>query len=302
MSHTPISRSSTPSRLHNRASSANIKPKVLPFPDLGSRTSFSMSREPSRATSPIGSPGLASSSNNSTANNSSIAIASQGHYLASSPSSLNVTYADGTTSPPASSSRLAQSASPTNASPLALVTPRPLRPRAATTSAQGSTLAHLLSRNDSFPGPSSRPSTPAAAMATTAVAPVVAVSHTAASTTAAGSSTGLTGILISSSPERSAAPNSAPPRDPSPPRATPRETPRPTPPMPTKKQSNPPNPLPASIAVTPPPPPGTLVEHLHRSFKSGACADVRLWVRKWGVGWHVHKMVLVQAGAYHKWR
>ncbi|KAL1410578.1 hypothetical protein Q8F55_004591 [Vanrija albida] len=69
--------------------------------------------------------------------------------------------------------------------------------------------------------------------------------------------------------------------------------------MPVKKPSNPPNPLPASIAVTPPPPPGTLVEHLHRSFKSGACADVRLWVRKWGVGWHVHKMVLVQAGFFH---
>lgn len=65
---------------------------------------------------------------------------------------------------------------------------------------------------------------------------------------------------------------------------------------PTKKASLPPDPLPASIPVTPPAPSGALIDHLYRSLKTGACADVRLWVKKWGVGWLVHKMVLVQAG------
>ena len=39
-----------------------------------------------------------------------------------------------------------------------------------------------------------------------------------------------------------------------------------------------------------------LSEHLYKSFTEGICADVRVWVRKWGVGWPLHKMVLVQTG------
>jgi hypothetical protein len=41
--------------------------------------------------------------------------------------------------------------------------------------------------------------------------------------------------------------------------------------------------------------PDALGDHLYRSFLTGSCADVRIWVRKWGVGWAVHRMVLVQA-------
>jgi hypothetical protein len=68
-------------------------------------------------------------------------------------------------------------------------------------------------------------------------------------------------------------------------------------PTPVKKASlPPPHPLPSSLPVSPPPPQTALSDHLFRSLKTGACADVRIWVRRWNVGWLVHKMVLVQAG------
>lgn len=68
-------------------------------------------------------------------------------------------------------------------------------------------------------------------------------------------------------------------------------------PTPVKKASlPPPHPLPSSLPVSPQPPQQSLSDHLYRSLKSGACADVRIWVRRWNVGWLVHKMVLVQAG------
>ena len=51
-----------------------------------------------------------------------------------------------------------------------------------------------------------------------------------------------------------------------------------------------------SAAITSPSPPNLVVDHIHLSFLKGTCADVRLWVRKWGVAWHVHRMILVQAG------
>jgi hypothetical protein len=50
--------------------------------------------------------------------------------------------------------------------------------------------------------------------------------------------------------------------------------------------------------MTPAPPASALGDHLYRSLRTGACADVRIWVRQWGVAWHVHKMVLIQAGEY----
>lgn len=42
-----------------------------------------------------------------------------------------------------------------------------------------------------------------------------------------------------------------------------------------------------------------LGEHLYQSFLTGKCADVRLVVRKWGVGYLAHRMVLVQSGFFH---
>lgn len=53
-----------------------------------------------------------------------------------------------------------------------------------------------------------------------------------------------------------------------------------------------------AVPITPAPAaaPGPLGNHLYSALTKGFCADVRLWVRKWGIGWKVHKMVLVQAG------
>ncbi|BEI83846.1 hypothetical protein CcaverHIS002_0404500 [Cutaneotrichosporon cavernicola] len=70
-------------------------------------------------------------------------------------------------------------------------------------------------------------------------------------------------------------------------------------PLPVKKASlPPPNPLPSSLPVSPSPPQQALSDHLYRALKTGVCADVRIWVRRWNVGWLVHKMVLVQAGFF----
>ena len=69
-----------------------------------------------------------------------------------------------------------------------------------------------------------------------------------------------------------------------------------TPGLATKGDPAPPTVPPLSAPVTSPPPPNLVVDHLYQSFLKGTCADVRVWVRKWGVAWHVHRMILVQAG------
>ncbi|ORY32283.1 hypothetical protein BCR39DRAFT_523756 [Naematelia encephala] len=71
------------------------------------------------------------------------------------------------------------------------------------------------------------------------------------------------------------------------------------PPQPSKKLSNPPSPPPLAVPISATPSTQMLSEHMYQSFLKGTCADVRLWVRKWGVGWQVHRMVLVQAGFFH---
>ncbi|ORX35928.1 hypothetical protein BD324DRAFT_682080 [Kockovaella imperatae] len=56
---------------------------------------------------------------------------------------------------------------------------------------------------------------------------------------------------------------------------------------------------PRSVQIVPPPSQKIVSDHVYASFLSGKCADLRIWVRKWGVGWRVHKMVLIQAGFFH---
>jgi hypothetical protein len=53
------------------------------------------------------------------------------------------------------------------------------------------------------------------------------------------------------------------------------------------------------VAIAPAPATQPLADHLYTSFLKGQCADVRLWVRKWGVAWKVHKIVLIQAGFFN---
>ena len=52
----------------------------------------------------------------------------------------------------------------------------------------------------------------------------------------------------------------------------------------------------ATCALCQPPAANILGDHLYQSFLTGKCADVRLVVRKWGVGYLAHRMVLVQTG------
>ncbi|RXK42475.1 hypothetical protein M231_00029 [Tremella mesenterica] len=58
-------------------------------------------------------------------------------------------------------------------------------------------------------------------------------------------------------------------------------------------------PVASSVPLSSPPVSHPLAEHLYQSFLRGQCADVRLIVRKWGAGWLVHRMILVQAGFFH---
>lgn len=53
-----------------------------------------------------------------------------------------------------------------------------------------------------------------------------------------------------------------------------------------------------AAALTPAMMPDAFEDHLYSSFLKGTCADVRIYVRKWGVGWAVHRMVLVQASSF----
>ncbi|WVO17887.1 hypothetical protein L204_105585 [Cryptococcus depauperatus] len=41
-----------------------------------------------------------------------------------------------------------------------------------------------------------------------------------------------------------------------------------------------------------------ITNHLHKSFLEGTCADVRLIVKRWGVCYHVHKMILSQTSFF----
>lgn len=278
MSH-PTSRSSTPSRLYSPSrlgSSSRThlpQPKVLPFPDLPVRQATS-SAETSRGPSPLGSPRI------SPPFASLEAMASTSSFPFHTPSSSSsTTGADTLVSPlplPPPGARLAHSASPTHPSPLGLETPRPTRPRAATSSV-AVTAVH---RQEGFQ-PASRPATP-----TPQVMPVNALAGVSTVSLAAGS------------PPNNARTSTTTATYDRPPATTPATAPAAVVAKPTsvKKPSNPPGLLPPTVPVSPPPPTGALVEHLHRSLKTGACADVRIWVRKWGVGWLVHKMVLVQTG------
>ena len=65
---------------------------------------------------------------------------------------------------------------------------------------------------------------------------------------------------------------------------------------PAKKLSRNPVPLPHSIRLSPPTSSQSFSNHMYQSLLRGHCADIRLVVRKWNVAWHVHKVVLIQAG------
>ncbi|OWZ64944.1 hypothetical protein AYX15_03448 [Cryptococcus neoformans] len=53
-----------------------------------------------------------------------------------------------------------------------------------------------------------------------------------------------------------------------------------------------------TTSVTPVPSFQSISEHLYKAFLSGTCADVRLVVKKWGVHYNVHKMILSQSSFF----
>nr|XP_019049196.1 hypothetical protein I302_02977 [Kwoniella bestiolae CBS 10118]OCF28126.1 hypothetical protein I302_02977 [Kwoniella bestiolae CBS 10118] len=55
----------------------------------------------------------------------------------------------------------------------------------------------------------------------------------------------------------------------------------------------------STVAIAPIPSSSHIKDHLYQSFLTGVCADVRLVVKKWGVCYHVHRMVLVQTSFFH---
>ncbi len=78
-----------------------------------------------------------------------------------------------------------------------------------------------------------------------------------------------------------------------------RETKPLRPSTPVKKISLPPlsiNDTMRSMTIVPPTSGQPLLDHLYQCFLKGVRADVRLWVRKWGIGWLVHSSVLIQTG------
>ncbi|WWD17908.1 hypothetical protein CI109_102353 [Kwoniella shandongensis] len=55
---------------------------------------------------------------------------------------------------------------------------------------------------------------------------------------------------------------------------------------------------PPTTAIIPPASAQPLADHLYQAFLKGICPDVRLVIRKWGVCYHVHRMVLLQASFF----
>jgi hypothetical protein len=304
------SRPQTPTALHSRygASPARTsKPKVLPFPDLPIRGA---SRDASRTTSPTATPPLhlspRGSQSSSTIGLSSIALEASGSgsgsgYFGSS-EELGVATASGQTSA-SGTGHNTPSGSTTPRSPLgqpfisvshphitisgnttsnrmrSQTIPDEMhhsRPIHLDASASTSNLPHQRSPQSILLNPiisSANPTTRIQGFNPVPVSPTATIRPSSVPTGTNIPSTNSVPLLSTS-----------------------------VPPPPIEKDtstSTVQKPAPSSdalsAALTPSAMPDALGDHLYRSFLTGSCADVRIWVRKWGVGWAVHRMVLVQA-------
>lgn len=312
------SRPQTPTSIHSRYASSparSSKPKLLPFPDLPVR---GVSRDASRTTSPSETPLHLSprgSTSSSTIGLSSIALEASGSGSGSGyfGSSEEVGSATGIASGQTSASGTG------NNTPSGATTPRsPLgRPIISVShphvSITGSSVANRM-RSQTTPDVmhQSRPNR-ADASASTSTSPTQRPRLTSPQSillnpiiSSANPTTRIEGfhpvpvsptatIRASSVPTNinSSAPVTTPTAATSssfvvPPTPIQKDSPV----IPKKAASNT-NAL--SAALSPTAMPDALGGHLYRSFLTGSCADVRIWVKKWGVGWAVHRMVLVQA-------
>lgn len=313
-------------KYHSRSLSSNpqstSKPIVLPFPDLPVRP---ISRDGSRAGSPTG-PRTPMSSPGWTPRGSStnlVEVARQSSSLLSPPSQASgsgsgssaggVTMTTGRSMDGSSSSREgrssilnrpsthSQSTSPTFASPLASsstphlgLSASTFRPRALASPAVD------IPRSASSPTSSVSP--PTTSVSPNALAPTSYTSPNQSPASPPQFASGSGSRSASALPSRLASFPSTSQTQLS--RSVPPPTPEKDRPRPISKPpkqgsvgsaavTRPPS---GYVPITPAQPSQPLQEHLYRSFLSGECADVRLWVRDWGVAWLVHKMVLVQAG------
>ncbi|WWC66355.1 uncharacterized protein I206_100256 [Kwoniella pini CBS 10737] len=317
----PSSSSTTRTSRSRSKSHLSQQPKILPFPELSLRAQEAQrtSREGSRATSPMSTPPIdrlevtfdqlvsMSRGGSSEGNNHS----------RSSGNSLSVT-----TVP--SSSGIVGSTSPPVPSPLAISAARLSRARASTAPSRPRTPGvHSTIRNDEStadsPTPMGRPIHPSSSGLST-------ISHRRTEGFRP-SSTGIARVTTNNHPSSIGEGSSRPTT------VMPSNTPTPLPISNAQSRSAPTSSLlspsvphtPAKIhssshpthmghlsqtsrqsyssasttAVTPTPSNAHIKDHLYQSFLKGICADVRLIIRKWGVCYHVHRMILAQMNFFH---
>lgn len=260
----------------SRSRSSLPQPKVLPFPDLPVRP---ISHESSRVSSPFPSPAPTRRSSSQDVNGGIHRV-----IASTSSTSMLITGSSDSNDPSSSATHLISPISPHTSSPLS-GTSTPIQPIL-----EGVQVSKRM-RSQTTPSSSGRP---------IPVPPILNLNNTPSRT-----QHGFIPVPVtppsgpSSAPEASTAQPQAP-RSSSLPTSTPaippilRDPPRPT--APVKKMSNPPIPPPQAMQIAPVLSHQVLSDHMYQSFLKGTCADIRLYVRKWGVGWLVHKVILVQAG------
>ncbi|WVQ97260.1 hypothetical protein IAU59_004371 [Kwoniella sp. CBS 9459] len=307
------SSSSSKAKSRSRSKSTAAQPKILPFPDLSIRAQIAAqaSRESSRATSPMSTPpierlgvtfdqmvsmsrggsseghsggsnghGHASGSENGASRRRSSGSANGGAVTPNSSQNPTVMLAAvagaGSTSPPVSS-------------PLAI--------------------AVAQNRGRAFTAPSSAsPATPTDRPAGTLAVDTPTPAPSAMAPTSAPSTNAFTGF----SPSSPALPRPGtslpnPPITTSTAATAPRQTPiatSVTTVTSSTRQSlrgpvSAPAPLNPVTAITPVPSSQALGNHLYQAFLNGVCADLRLVIVKWGVCYHVHKMILAQTSFFN---
>ncbi|WVR05851.1 hypothetical protein IAU60_002877 [Kwoniella sp. DSM 27419] len=299
----PSSASSRP-KSRNRSKSSSAHPKILPFPDLPLRAQVAAqaSRESSRATSPLGTPpaerldvtfdqlismsrggsseGLGHghrSSGSNTGTVTPVAHSSSGGISGSTSPPVSSPLAIGFTS--VNRSRAFTAPSTTTAESVSAAASPPSTGRSAPSPVQPAVRSVGFPPSPSIPRPGmSLPNPPLTTTPATPGPPQQTPSSSRILPTA-------TSFVLAAT---------ASPSNPSvvPPSAASQVKPVQRAQYTALTQPGP------TTAITPAPSTEPLTDHLYQSFLKGICADLRLIVTKWGVCYHVHRMVLAQASFF----
>ncbi|WVQ62231.1 uncharacterized protein L199_000370 [Kwoniella botswanensis] len=301
--------SSSKSKTKSRSGS---HPKILPFPELSLRAQEAQrtSREGSRTASPMSSPPidrLEVTFDQMVSMSRGGSSEGNGHERRSSASASGNGNGPGTSS---SSAALAGSTSPPIPSPLAVSAARLSRARAST--------APSRARNSGNASDTSSRQAPSVTVGRSAARPAIPVGTSPsrriegfrpASPALARVTTNVhtTSTTVNNSLLNPTTATSVQPRLVStlltPPTPITPSTPVKHHPHPHNSHTthNPPVQLATTLttAITPISSSSHIKDHLYQSFTKGICADVRLVVKRWGVCYHVHKMILVQTSFFH---